>query len=62
MKNFEKVRQMSIEELAFAMGCPVDIDDDFEYPSGCQIEHPGTTNPISCINCTKTWLEAEATR
>lgn len=50
---------MSVEELAFAMGCPADTDDNFDYPSGCVVMHPDTTNPISCIGCIKEWLEQE---
>ena len=59
MKNFEKIKEMSVEELAFAMGCPADTDDNFDYPSGCVVMHPDTTNPISCIGCIKEWLEQE---
>ncbi len=60
MKNFEKIKEMSIEELALVMGCPADIDDDFEYPPGCAVWHPDTTSPVSCCSCIKSWLEQEA--
>lgn len=46
MTNFEKIKQMDINELAFVIMCPYDNDG-----SCLQKE--------SCIDCCKKWLEKE---
>lgn len=45
MTNFEKIKNMSIDEMAQIVQCP---EDDEE----CR-------NDISCIDCCKKWLESE---
>lgn len=47
MTNYEKIKQMSIEEMAYTIMCPYGTDDDI-------------CNGNDCINCTKEWLEQEA--
>lgn len=46
MTNYEKIKQMSVEEMAFMLMCPYDAD-------------PDKCNKINCIKCTKQWLESE---
>lgn len=49
MTNFEKIRQMSIDELAKIIICPHD-----EWDRNCPIK-------VNCITCCKQYLESEAT-
>lgn len=46
MTNYEKVKQMSIDEMAYTLMCPYDADGD--------------TCVDNCIECTRQWLEKEA--
>lgn len=50
MTNFEKIKQMSIDEMA--QSCM----DFFSCPYGCPMEKRFND---SCIDCTKHWLESE---
>lgn len=47
MTNYEKIKQMSIEEMAYTIMCPYDTEPDM-------------CNNDNCIKCTKAWLESEA--
>lgn len=49
MTNYEKIKQMSVKEMAFMLMCPYNTDPDI-----C------ICNEINCIKCTKEWLESEA--
>ncbi len=46
--NADRIREMSIEELAVIIMCPHDVDPD------CCVESKG------CVECCKKWLESEA--
>lgn len=46
MTNYEKMKQMSIEEMACSIMCPYGT-----YPDICCKN--------DCIRCTKEWLETE---
>lgn len=48
--NFEKIKAMSIDELAVFYPCPYDFDYETE----------GLCKKPDCIACTKQWLESEA--
>ena len=50
--NFEKIKNMSINELALFYPCPYDTDNDRDG-SICEKND-------DCIGCTKRWLESEA--
>ena len=54
MTNFEKIKQMSVEELALMLMCPAEYDTDFNKKSKCK----GSFS--NCYNCTLNWLESEA--
>lgn len=62
MTNFEKIKQMSIDEMARSsidfFSCPYNIPGDPPY-SYCDCEIGEKFNH-NCINCTKHWLESEA--
>ena len=47
MKNYEKIKSMNVEEMAYTIMCPYG-KDSFE---GCYDD---------CIGCTKDWLLKEA--
>lgn len=47
MTNYEKIKQMSIDEMAYSIMCPYDTDPDM-------------CGKNDCIKCTKEWLEEEA--
>ena len=46
MTNYEKIKQMSIDEMAYTIMCPYNTDADL-------------CNVVDCIKCTKQWLEQE---
>lgn len=57
MTNFERIKSMSIEEMA-----QIDMDGFFNCPYdtpyvGCEM---GKQFDDDCIACTKHWLESEA--
>lgn len=62
MTNFEKIKQMSIDEMARScidfFSCPYGISGDPPYINcNCKI---GEKFKYNCIDCTKHWLESEA--
>lgn len=46
MTNYDRIKQMSIDEMAYAIMCPYETDLDI-------------CNEDDCIKCTKAWLESE---
>lgn len=50
MTNYEKIKQMSVEEMANIMPCPYGSD---------YIDCEDSGFPTDCIKCTKTWLLKE---
>ena len=54
MTNFEKIKQMSVEDMALMLMCPAEYDTDFNKQSKCN----GSFS--NCYNCTLHWLESEA--
>ena len=46
MTNYERLKQMSIEEMSYTIMCPYDTDTDM-------------CNEVDCIKCTRQWLEQE---
>lgn len=57
MTNFEKIKQMSIDEMARSCSCPYNISGDPPYINcNCKI---GEKFKYNCIDCTKHWLESE---
>ena len=46
MTNYDRVKQMSIEEMAYTLDCPYGTDPDI-------------CNEDDCIKCIKEWLEQE---
>lgn len=62
MTNFEKIKSMSIDEMARScidfFSCPYGISGDPPYINcNCKI---GEKFKYNCIDCTKHWLESEA--
>lgn len=55
MTNFEKIKQMSIDEMALTLMCPAEYDFSFNKLSKCNGE-----SDKNCLKCTKHWLESEA--
>ena len=51
MTNYERIKNMSLEEMAISLMCPADIDELFEKGENC-----GGKN---CVSCTFEWLKAE---
>ena len=51
MTNYEKIKQMSVEEMAFMLMCPAEYDLSFK---DCE----GKYNR-NCNECVKEWLEQE---
>lgn len=47
MTNYDRIKQMSIDEMAYTIMCPYDIEPDI-------------CNNDNCIKRTKEWLEQEA--
>ena len=46
MTNHDRIKQMSIEEMAYRLMCPYETDPDI-------------CNEDDCIKCIKEWLEME---
>lgn len=46
MTNYERIKNMSVEEMAYTIMCPYDTEPDM-------------CNHDDCIKCTKQWLEQE---
>lgn len=44
--NYDRIKQMSIDEMAYTIMCPYEINQDI-------------CNENNCIKCTKAWLEQE---
>lgn len=49
--NYDRIRNMSIEEMAVLLMCPAEIDCTFEKPDNCKEKN--------CCKCTLEWLESE---
>ncbi len=52
--NFEKIKSMSIDEMARLLMCPAEYDLDFNKKCNCN----GEMNK-DCNACCKQWLESE---
>lgn len=55
MTNYERIKQMSVGEMANALMCPAEYDLDFNKNEKCQ----GEMNR-NCYKCTLKWLISEA--
>ena len=44
--NYDRIKSMSVEEMAYSLMCPYDTDADL-------------CNNDDCIKCTREWLEQE---
>ena len=44
--NYDRIKQMSVDEMAYTIMCPYDTDANM-------------CNEVDCIKCTKEWLESE---
>jgi hypothetical protein len=53
MTNFEKIKQMSVEDMALMLMCPAKYDTDFDKN---KCKGSGFEN---CYYCTLHWLESE---
>lgn len=52
MTNFDRIKAMSVEEMAVALMCPAEFDKTFNKYKECI--------PKRCCNkCVKEWLESE---
>lgn len=51
MTNYEKIKQMSVEEMALLLMCPAEYDLSFK---DCEGEYNK-----NCNGCVKEWLEQE---
>lgn len=54
MTNYERIKNMSVEEMAVAIPCPLDIDGFFTRPEKCMCGEE-----YDCVECTKIWLNSE---
>ena len=46
MTNYDRIKQMSIDEMAYTIMCPYGAEVDI-------------CDGVDCIECTKAWLEQE---
>lgn len=53
MTNYDRIRNMSIEEMAKVIRCPKGYDTDLEI-DGCPVSD-------GCKYCRERWLESEVT-
>lgn len=63
MTNYEKIKQMSIDELAKAMPCPFELDIAVKtsFKGDCELGIGRDVSDFSCLACCKRYLESEAT-
>ena len=54
MTNYERIKAMSVEEMALAIMCPAEYDLNFNRKSDCN----GEMNR-NCLKCTTEWLQSE---
>lgn len=54
MTHYEKIKSMSIEEMAIFIPCPYEYIDNIPYFSSMEC-----IEVISCKECCKQWLESE---
>ena len=64
MTNFERIKAMSVEEIAEAIYCNDDFDVVIPYckcKGECDdiIDNNGPIPKEMCINCVRAWLESE---
>lgn len=55
MTNYEKIKEMSIDEMALTLMCPAEYDTAFNKTNKCNAEMDK-----NCHKCTVEWLESEA--
>lgn len=51
MTNYERIKNMSLEEMAISLMCPQEIDECFDKGETCDKKN--------CVSCTLEWLESE---
>lgn len=52
MTNYERIKNMSIEELAVSLMCPAEIDCTFDKKTHCK-------DGENCVQCTMEYLKRE---
>lgn len=62
MTIYEKIKQMSIEELASSMPCPFELDVAVKtsFKGDCEFGIGQDVSDFSCLTCCKRYLESEA--
>lgn len=54
MTNYEKIRAMSVEEMARLLMCPAEYDLNFNRTADCHADMSR-----DCNECTRNWLNSE---
>ena len=55
MTNYERIKAMSVEEMARMLMCPAEYDLNFNRTADCHADMSR-----NCNECTRNWLNSEA--
>ena len=59
MTNYEKIKAMSMEEMATIIMCPAETDCCFEPPKNCAKYSNAIETDCDCCKCCEKYLESE---
>ena len=59
MTNYERIKNMSVEEMAEILMCPVEMDNNFKPPTNCGKYSNAIETDCDCCKCCEQWLESE---
>lgn len=59
MTNYERIKNMSVEEMAEILMCPVEMDNNFKPPTNCGKYSNAIETDCDCYKCCEQWLESE---
>lgn len=59
MTNYERIKAMSIKDMAAIIMCPTEMDYYFEPPTSCAEYSNGIETDCDCCKCCEKYLENE---
>ena len=59
MTNYERIKNMSVEEMVEILMCPVEMDCNFKPPTNCAKYSNAIEADCNCCKCCEQWLESE---
>lgn len=62
LTNYERIKNMSVEEMAAIIMCPAEMDCCFETPKTCAKYSNAIEIDCDCCKCCEKYLESEVDR